>query len=249
MREILVSLRFSTVGVMLAGVGSAISGCSAEDAIKALLIWLALALGGGTIEVTTTGGGAAAPTVIVLFSAGRTANGDFRSIGGAPTDPDGRAGADKICQDAMIPAGVDPSTIHAFISVSGTDQLKDLPTLPPTFSAALPVVGPPPAFTPIADDWVDVFDGDDLLATFSAAGVTIVAGGKKIWTGSTAAGSADRLCSGWTTSVGSSSVALSGNFGNADQIITANALSAPGSFLSCNNNTAQLVCAGAATGP
>lgn len=49
MRQLWSGIRYSSVGVMLAGVGSAITGCSAEDAIKALLIWLALALGGGEV--------------------------------------------------------------------------------------------------------------------------------------------------------------------------------------------------------
>lgn len=65
------AIRFSSVGVMLASVGLAIAGCSAEDAIKAFLIWLALALGSGATEETIPGGGATA--LAVCASGGTTA--------------------------------------------------------------------------------------------------------------------------------------------------------------------------------
>lgn len=239
MSKVWLSMRFSSVGVMLAGVGSAITGCTAEDAIKAVLIWLALALGGAVAtEETTTGGGAAAPTAIVLFSAGTTASGDFKTIGAGTG---GREGADNICKNATIPTGVDPTTVHAFISVTGTDQLKDLHTLSPGFSAALPVTGPPPALIQISSNWNNIF-GTILLATFRNAGVTIDSGDISIWTGTKVNGSvASGNCVSWTSSTDSSTgfVGLD-TFTNSAAIATTTSPA-------CDSMTIELTCAGAFT--
>lgn len=196
MSKVWLSIRFSSVGVLLTGVGSAITGCTAEDAIKALLIWLALALGGGAVEEATTGG---APMKIVLFSDGAH-NGDFASVDTTLNDP--RTGADQLCATSAAAKSILQDNVHAFLSIDGTDQLKDFPAQF-SFSDALPIVGPMTTLVAIADDWADIFDFgvDGLLADFKSAGAAVGAGdGKLLWTGSTSAGTIEsRTCIAWTT--------------------------------------------------
>lgn len=168
---------------MLAGVGSAITGCTAEDAIKALLIWLALALGGGTAAEETTSGGAAPR--ITMYDGGIFDG----NLGG-------RAGADDKCTTAAGPLGLGGMKIHAYISVDGADDIKshaiftDLPL-------ALPIKST--SDVQIATDWDEALNhASPLDATLQAAG--ILPADSEWWSGSNADGTAftDGTCEEWT---------------------------------------------------
>jgi len=86
----------------------------------------------------------------------------------------GRAGADAICKGmAGKPAGF--AQYRAFISVSDTDEIRDMPTLygVPTTD---PIVG---TGGTIANDWADLLDGNIALELETAIGAT-----QHYWTGS-----------------------------------------------------------------
>jgi len=102
----------------------------------------------------------------------------------------GRAGADAICKGmAGKPAGF--AQYRAFISVSDTDEIRDMPTLygVPTTD---PIVG---TGGTIANDWADLLDGNIALELETAIGAT-----QHYWTGSNADGSLEtNTCSNWTS--------------------------------------------------
>jgi hypothetical protein len=107
----------------------------------------------------------------------------------------GRAGADALCAaSANRPAGY--SNYRALISVSATDEIRDMPTnygLPTNMQ----ITGPGPGFTQIASDWANLLDGS-IDASLNAAGV--VPGDNRWWSGSFSAGGlSSNNCSGWTT--------------------------------------------------
>jgi hypothetical protein len=243
MNRIWKAVRYSAVGITIAGIFTTIAGCSTEDSIRAIILFIIMLLmgGSGSTEETTAGGGAAAPSAIVLFSAGTTASADLDAIGGGGGD--GRVGADNICKAASIPSGIDPVSVRAFLSVSGTDQIIDLPTRAPAFPGTLPVVGPPPTMTPIAADWADLFDADDLLSSFDGATVPTTGVNLPIWTGSTASGTVSNTCSGWTAGAVATPFAAVG----ATSSVTGAAIIVFDEY-NCNNaNIAELVCVGTFT--
>jgi hypothetical protein len=183
---------------MIAGVFSAIAGCSTEDSIRAIILFIIMLFMGGNGEETTTGdsgsGGAAPVTEIVLFSAGVTANGDFKALGAGA---DGREGADNLCIAAK-PAAVTQPNVRAFISVTATDEIQDMPANHGV-ATDLPIVGP--TDIAIADDWPDLFDhGVDPLTNSLLDGAVVTdAANSSFWTGSNADGSLSASCSAWST--------------------------------------------------
>lgn len=184
MCKVWLSLRYSSVGVMLAGVGSAITGCTAEDAVKALLIWLALALGSGAGTTPDTGDSTpAAPTDIVLYDGGQH-NGNLG----------GRAGADAICLDAATGTAADSGRTHhiAFLSVSSSDDLSNLNEFPDLDTDA-PLVSLTGAT--VSSTFISAFDGA-IDVSLAAAGVL---GGGAWWSGSGASGIAAETCKGWSS--------------------------------------------------
>ncbi len=110
----------------------------------------------------------------------------------------GRAGADALCAgSANKPAGY--SHFRAFISVSATDEIQDMPAnyLVPT---TLPIVGP--NGTQLASNWANLLDGN-IDATLLAAGINMAASAGSWWSGSTEFGAVNGTgtCGGWTSSL------------------------------------------------
>lgn len=141
-----------------------LQGCSAEDAIKALLVLLALGAGAGDGKNTTgAGGGAAsigdATAELILYNAGQV-NG---SLGG-------RVGADALCVAAANP-NLNPNYTHlkAFISIQTGDAISDLP-----FPTTLPIKSE--SGTTIFTDRTDMLDGNNPATSLFAAGVTPTGG-------------------------------------------------------------------------
>ena len=129
------------------------------------------------------------PQKIVLFGTAATFSG---SLGG-------RTGADaKVAADAARPSGL--TEVHAFLSVSETDSIKDFPETY-GFSPELPIVGPD-GVTVIADNWADLLDGT-IASSLGRMGVVEDGKGEVWWSGSNADGSASQhTCNGWTDESG-----------------------------------------------
>ncbi len=126
-----------------------------------------------------------APAPIVLYDAGGTYNGNLG----------GRSGADAICAGSgNRPAGY--ANARAFISVSGTDEVRDMPGnygVPTT----VPIVGGD-GTTQLAPNWVGLLDGNigaSLGAAGSGNGASFI-----WWTGSDPSGAVQGadMCAGWT---------------------------------------------------
>ncbi len=106
----------------------------------------------------------------------------------------GRAGADTLCQSASNkPAGY--SNYRAFISVSATDEIRDMPAnygVPTSYAVRST------SNTLIANNWTDLLDGS-INTYLSAAGV-YVNGPYDWWSGSLQDGSLDGIyhCASWT---------------------------------------------------
>ena len=136
--------------------------------------------------------GGLASNNLVLFHAGQTQS----SLGG-------RAGADAKCVTALAAeAALTGASVHAFISVTATDEIRDMPTTYslPTNRPIVDVNG-----KKIADDWADLLDGTIDVALDETAVLGAVGNNDSFWhSGSNADGSlhADN-CSGWTVSSGS----------------------------------------------
>jgi len=187
------AVRYSAVGVTIAGIISTLAGCSAEDSIRALLLFLIMLLMGGGGESATE---VPPVTAVVMFSAG-TFNGDLQTAGGGAT---GREGADNLCRAAK-PAAVTNPNVRAFISVSATDEIRDMPTNygVPTL---LPITGP--TGTVIVGTWQGLLDAPNtnLLTRPDVAGVGNP-GGDSWWSGTeivalTAVHDSSNDCTGWT---------------------------------------------------
>jgi len=109
------------------------------------------------------------------------------------TPPATRTSLDDACVAGRSTSYPDlPSNVIAFISVSDTDEIRDLPSNDgaPTDR---PIAGP--TGTIIANDWADLFDGS-IKVSLTFAGVTSGAG----WTsGSTGTGAVATNCLEWTS--------------------------------------------------
>jgi hypothetical protein len=68
----------------------------------------------------------------------------------------GRVGADALCV-ANKPAAIGNNKVHAFISISSTDTIANLPTLSPVIADNIPIVFHQGQL--IAKDWADMLDG------------------------------------------------------------------------------------------
>lgn len=173
-------LRVSGVGVMLVGVGSAITGCSAEDVIRALLLLIGLGLGGSG---TDTGGSAAAAPPIVFYDGGTT-NGNMG----------GRSGANAMCVAAATGVAANKTHKVAYLSVSSTDQLSNHLQFP-----GLPTNVPLVSLTgeKLAMNWADALDQSVGMSLIDANIFTV---GTFWWSGSTSMGILNPNCTGWTIS-------------------------------------------------
>lgn len=134
-----------------------------------------------------SGGEAGAPAAelpaIVLFDAGPHNGLNFG----------GRVGLDQHCASAKQNLEIAGAFTHALISVSDTDELRDMPVVYglPTNRA---FVGP--TGEKVADDFADLLDGD-IDQSLSDAEISDA----QFWiTGSNADGSVRKTCNGWTTS-------------------------------------------------
>ncbi len=125
---------------------------------------------------------------LVLFHAGQQ-----------QSDLKGRKGADTLCATALTSeAKLAGATSHAFISVSATDEIRDMPTLYslPTNRPIVDVNG-----KKIADDWADLLDGSIDVALDETAVLGAAGNNDSFWhSGSNADGSLHPdNCTGWTT--------------------------------------------------
>jgi hypothetical protein len=157
---------------------------------------------------------------IILYNAGGTFNGNLV----------GRAGADGLCQaSANAPAGY--TNFRAFISVSATDEIQDMPA---NYGVPTTVAIQSSGGTVIANDWADLLDGT-IDTTLAAAGV--IGLGHRFWSGSNADGSLNPdNCNSWTDGGG----ILRGENGHAS-FSDSNWLSEGGPSPSCNG-LFQLLC-------
>jgi hypothetical protein len=96
------------------------------------------------------------PTMLMLYNAG-TPDGNLG----------GRTGADAICNaSGNMPAGV--KKVHAFISMSASDQISDMPANY-GYQANLAIYGPD-GTSMIANNWADMLDGS-IAMSLDAAGI------------------------------------------------------------------------------
>jgi hypothetical protein len=111
----------------------------------------------------------------------------------------GRVGLDQHCATAQQSKSIPGKKVHALISVSAVDEMRDMPALygVPTGRA---FVGP--TGKKVADNWADLLDGS-IDQSLKAAGVTSA----DFWiSGSHADGSVRSTCAGWTSNVFSDQV-------------------------------------------
>ncbi len=142
---------------------------------------------GGATSEGGAGGEGGAPSVdsrtIVLFDSGPRNGLNFG----------GRLGLDQHCALAKDKLAIPGAHTHALISVSATDELRDMPSVYglPTNRA---FVGP--TGKKVADDFADLLDGE-LEQSLSDADISAA----QFWiTGSNTDGSVRTTCNGWTTS-------------------------------------------------
>jgi len=118
----------------------------------------------------------------------------------------GRAGADALCVGAK-PASIGNTNVRAFISLSSTDTIANMPSLSPPVNNNIPIVFQGGQL--IAKDWADMLDGT-INATLTLSGVPV----GNWWSGSeNDAGNAlatTANCNGFTDA----SASAYGNFGN-----------------------------------
>lgn len=130
------------------------------------------------------------PTKIYLFRSEYTVSGNMG----------GRVGADAlVAASSHKPTG--SYTIHAFISVSSTDDIKSMPTNY-GFPNNVPIVSVS-GNAPVADNWADLLDGDlDLALMDLAVGVLPSGKSPSWWSGSNFDGTVSQNCTGWTDDLG-----------------------------------------------
>ncbi|MDD2816855.1 MAG: DUF1554 domain-containing protein [Thiotrichaceae bacterium] len=191
--------------------------------IKSSFCVIALITSGQTI--------AAAPDVttnVVIYSL--TSDGGGNQAG----NMGGRAGADALCaaSGARPLTGATANTQYrAFLSVSATDEIRDMPTnynVPTT----LPIVGNYPAATttPIVGNWAALLNGTTLTTTMQlATGATNVG----YWTGSDGTGAISAArgnCNGWTSNL----VGVTGDVGTHNSTVSPNWLNGGWAGFTCD---------------
>lgn len=132
------------------------------------------------------GGEAGAPSTpgpVIVFDAGPHSGLNFG----------GRVGLDQHCATAKASKSIAGAVTHALISVSATDEMRDMPALygVPTDRAFVSPTG-----KQLADNWADLLDGS-IDQSLSEAEVSSA----QFWiSGSNTDGSVRSTCNGWTTS-------------------------------------------------
>jgi hypothetical protein len=183
---------------------------------------------GGGGEPTSGGSGgeagaSAAGEPVILFDGGAH---DGLNFGG-------RLGLDQHCAAAKLAQSIPGSSTHALISVSATDELRDMPSL-----YGLPIdrafVGP--TGKKVADDFADLLDGS-LDQSLTSADVSSA----QFWiSGSNADGTVRKTCDGWTSSEFSQLVTGSYGYpGSADS----NWLTVTGGDVYCSASQYTVICA------
>lgn len=110
----------------------------------------------------------------------------------------GRAGADSICQaDGGRPADPSLNQVRAFISISASDEIRDMPTL---YSVPIgEAVYRDDGTTVVAADFAALLNTNSVALTNSVTSML----GATAWTGSNADGSLGvNACSGYTSVIG-----------------------------------------------
>lgn len=193
-----------------------------NDTLSLLASLYNLNNGGGTTTIPPT----TPPTVIYLYSAGTRPNGNLG----------GRAGANATCITAGPPVGT--TTVQAFLSVSASDQIRDLV---PSIYQTLPVVDAGGAMT-IANTWNDLWTIPAGL-NMSLADAGVLGPGAEWWSGSNLDGTFNanncNSTGGWTS--GSSIVTGWAGNSNAPTLI-ANSLWINFGTLQCDSWTTNLLC-------
>ena len=135
------------------------------------------------------------PTTIVWVANGSW-NGDLKTAGGGAT---GRAGANNLCLSDNISRGIGADSVKAFLSTSGSDEIRDLPTTGEYISTK-PVYWyrvSNGAKTMLASNWADMLScGMDILASqFTGTGDP-----RGVHSGSVCNGATGNNCWGYTLS-------------------------------------------------
>jgi hypothetical protein len=140
---------------------------------------------GGDISVALPLGGGDAS--IYLFDPGVASDGIVTFAGGNG----GRGTVDAFVASGSVPAACAGKTVRAFLSVSLTDSIANMPTNygVPTDQPVIGALGPQ-----IAADWADLLDGGIAVSLQSAIGL-----GNFFWSGSSDNGVAATHCSGWNS--------------------------------------------------
>jgi len=114
----------------------------------------------------------------------------------------GRSGLDSFCKSKM-PGGLKCANVHALISVSASDEIRDMPT-GHGYATAKPMYwynGATKQYSKFADSWGDMLDGTIAKSRLAGTGIDAL-----VWTGSDNNGgfhSSSRFhCLGWTSSWG-----------------------------------------------
>lgn len=195
-QKITTSLRgFAVLGLCAAFLSACnLSGTDSDD--DSLTFGVLAAVGAAPLVSAAT---SAANATITMFSTSATTG---TAIGG-------RTGADSICS-SNVPSGTTCTNVRAFISVTSTDEIQDMPT---NYSVptSRPIVST--GTTVIATSWSDALDGT-IQTSLDSAGVFSTTA-SNYWTGSNGTGgiaSTAGTCNNWNTGAG-----VTGARGQSDQ--------------------------------
>jgi hypothetical protein len=135
-------------------------------------------------------------TQMVLYESGANVRGNFPAAHGG-----GRAGADAYCESVRPASLTCNATVRAFVSYSGTDEIRDFPSLYST-PTGIPVYwynrATNTASVQVGVDWADIFNGSILNSFQSGTGV-----GTDYWSGASGVGAlATTNCTGWSDATG-----------------------------------------------
>ncbi len=169
-----------TLAVVFMSACSIVGGSDDSDD-DGLIIGALAAVGASTLLNS-----AATSTIITLYSTGTTTG---TAIGG-------RTGADSICT-SNAPSGVTCTNFRAYLSVSSTDEIQDMPT---NYSVPTNRTIQSSNGTTIATSWSDALDGS-ISTSLDSAGVFSTSS-STYWTGSSSTGAVAGTagtCSNWNT--------------------------------------------------
>ncbi len=140
-----------------------------------------------------------------------------------------RANADSLCSNSVGNANLSCTTVHAFLSVDGADEIRDMPA---NYSVPTGVTIKANTGTTIANDWADLLDGSIQTSLDAAMGHGLP-NVNFWWSGSNADGSLNAACSGWTVGFQNGTIAR-GSTSNGTWINNHNS--------SCNGDNLVLLC-------